>query len=38
MREVDKGFDRTWEFPGLMHRLAVRSLPPGDSSDVVFLD
>jgi len=30
--------DRTWEFPGLMYRLAVQSLLAGDSSGGVFLD
>jgi len=35
---LPKGFDKIWKIPELMHRLAVRSLPPGDSLEVVFLD
>jgi len=38
MMEVVKGFDKTWEFPRLMCRLAVRSLPPGDSAEVGLLN
>jgi len=30
--------DRTWEFPGLVYRLAVWGLPSGDRSSGMFLD